>query len=103
MKAVFQRKPCTIKNLIGYRAGEGSQYTIEEVVELEPEIFEDFAYGLLDDQDFIKNRTELMYRDGNGVWHCILVRAKGRKDGILVESEGYEYARYAAYYPGELN
>jgi len=38
--------------------------------------------------------------DKNGVRHCILVKVSGENDGILVESEGYEYARYAAYLKG---
>jgi hypothetical protein len=45
-----------------------------------------------------------MYIDTNGVYHCIYVKGEGAKDGILIESEGYSYARYAAYYsePGLL-
>jgi hypothetical protein len=31
--------------------------------------------------------------------HCLLVTGESREDGILVESEGYDYARYAAHVP----
>ena len=30
-------------------------------------------------------------------FRCLLVTARRRQDGILVDSEGYTYARYAAY------
>ena len=101
MKAHFVRKACTIKDLKGYDTERASQYAIEEVVGLEPEEFESFADNLLDDFDFIAKRVNKMYMDADKVWHCILIKAKGAKDGILTESEGYDYARYSAYYPGE--
>lgn len=31
-----------------------------------------------------------------GRWHCIKVTAPGSKISILVESEGYDYARYTS-------
>ena len=35
----------------------------------------------------------------DGVWHCLLVTGEGMEDGVLVESEGSSYARYAAFVP----
>ena len=32
-------------------------------------------------------------------WHCLLVKGENSKDGILVDMEGYHYARYAAFVP----
>ena len=40
-----------------------------------------------------------MYQDDDDVVHCILVIGENRTDGILVESEGYGYTRYASYIP----
>ena len=37
--------------------------------------------------------------DQEGIYHCLLVTGEGRRDGVLVESEGYRYARYASYVP----
>ncbi len=42
---------------------------------------------------------ELAGRDPRGVAHCLLVSARNRGDGILVDCQGYNYARYAAYVP----
>ena len=36
----------------------------------------------------------------NGVCHCLLVLGKDCSDGVLIESEGYHYARYASFMPG---
>ena len=35
----------------------------------------------------------------NGEYHCLLIYDKEQGDGLLVESEGYEYLRYAQYVP----
>lgn len=42
---------------------------------------------------------DLMCQDKEGVYHCLLVTGEGRRDGVLVEAEGYDYARYASYVP----
>ncbi len=36
----------------------------------------------------------------DGVLHCLLALGEGSNDGVLIEAEGYDYARYAAYIPG---
>ena len=70
---------------------------VKKVVTLEIEKFRKFEYGLLDDYDFIKENKEHMFIDENGVWNAILVTANEIDYGILVQSEGYDYARYAAF------
>jgi len=99
VKAHFVRKANTIDDLKGYEKESDSQYAIEEEVELEPEEFKVFSENLLADHDFIAKRVDKMFMDADKVWHCILVKARGTDEGILVESEGYDYARYSAYYP----
>lgn len=37
--------------------------------------------------------------DAEGRYHCLLVTGEGRRDGILVNSEGADYARYSAFIP----
>ncbi len=36
----------------------------------------------------------------DGVLHCLLALGQGSNDGVLIESEGYNFPRYAAYVPG---
>ena len=47
--------------------------------------------------EFISDNIDLMYVDDNKVWHCLLVHNKTSHRGILVEADGYDYARYSAY------
>jgi len=74
-----------------------NEVKIEKVVTLQINEFRKFEDRLLDNYDFIAENKELMYIDEDDVWHAILITAKEVDYGILVESEGYDYARYAAY------
>ena len=57
-----------------------------------------FQADLLADAPFIAARTRLTgYNENTGCFRCLLVTTRRRRDGILVDSEGYTYARYAAY------
>lgn len=96
MKACFIRKACTLNELKEI-TGEGSEYVIEKTIELEPAAYKEFSGDLLEKRKFIKENISLMYVDREDVWHCVLVKARGGRDGILVQAEGSSYARYAAY------
>jgi hypothetical protein len=74
---------------------------VEKVIEIDVDVFKSFEQFLLLDYDFIKDNVDFMYVDKNEVWHCIFITYSGSDYGILVESEGYHYARYSAY--KELN
>lgn len=73
-----------------------SVYTARRIP-LEISDFRKFEDRLLDNYEFISVNKELMYVDEDGVWHAILVTAKEVDYGIVVQSEGYDYARYAAF------
>ena len=68
---------------------------VVKVVELTEKQFRHFSTHLLDDMPFIIENRNLM-REVDGVYHCLFVCAKNHRGGILVESDGYYYARYAA-------
>lgn len=72
---------------------------IEAVEELSLCQFYDFRNHLYDNREFIEAHKDLMYQDREGVNHCLLVLGEGETDGILVESEGSQYARYSALLP----
>ena len=73
---------------------------IEKIVELPEAEYTYFKSAPLRDMPLIAENTDLMYRDENGVFHCLLVLGEGTSDGILIESEGYNYARYSSFMPG---
>ena len=72
---------------------------IAAVVELERQEFRYFKKHLLEEYDFIANHAQEMKCGPDGVHHCLLVLGEGENDGILVDSEGANYARYSASFP----
>lgn len=72
---------------------------IEKVVELSYEKFCGLKIAPLRDQPFIAENKGCMFSK-DGVMHCLLALGKGSRDGVLIEAEGYNYPRYAAYVPG---
>ena len=75
------------------------QAKVEKTIRLADRDFEDFLQNPMDYQEFIKENVDLMHKDETGVYHCLLVTGEGHRDGVLVEAEGYGYARYASYVP----
>ena len=88
-RAIFRRKEACF---------EPSECEIEKVIHLSDSDFARFQQTLLDNYDFLRENVDLM-RVEDGVTHCLLVVGETFEDGILVNSEGSDYARYAAYFP----
>jgi len=93
MKASFIRKTTT------YDLIPEDEFVIEKEIIIDAELFDTFVDKPLDDYEFIKDNLDRMYCDKEGVMHCIIVTSKEHDFGVLIESEGYHYARYAAYMP----
>lgn len=89
-KANFQYKPSSFQL---------DDCQVEKIVELSHEDFCRLKIAPLEDQPFIAENTDCMFSE-DGVLHCLLALDKEGSDGVLIESEGYNYPRYAAYVPG---
>ena len=72
---------------------------VDKKVCLPADEFEEFLKNPLEDMPCIVENVDLMQEDQEGIYHCLLITGEGRRDGVLVESEGYRYARYASYVP----
>ena len=73
-------------------------FTVVREIILPESKYRRFQADLLAEAPFIAARTQLTgYSEKFGRFRCLLVTARRRQDGILVDSEGYTYARYAAY------
>ena len=71
---------------------------VEKVVELSTAEFDQFCRSMLENYPFIREaRASLHYDDG--MRHGFLVLGVGRNDGILVDTQGADYARYSAFIP----
>lgn len=69
------------------------------VVELSQAEFYDFQFNPLTDRSFIKDRLPDLVTDEFHAIPCLLILGEGIDDGILVDPQGYDYARYTAYIP----
>lgn len=77
--------------------GESATYIIEVVIKLPTATFEAFRHNLLERQSCIADNVDLMYIDEAGTWHCIAIVAPDTTEQAnLVQSSGYDYARYTA-------
>jgi uncharacterized protein with HEPN domain len=71
----------------------------DKVVELSATEFDDLVKRPLVDRAWIAENREVMYHGEDG-YHCLLALGEGYSDGVLIEAEGYNYPRKAAYIPG---
>ena len=90
MNAPFRRKDSEIETEPCY---------VETAITLSQYDFNYFKTHLLEDQEFIKNNIDKMGYSQDGTRHCILVLSEGSNDGVLVDSQGSNYARYIAFMP----
>lgn len=79
----FRTKSCLVEKAIAVSHGE----------------FEYLKSHPLRENDLIAEHSEMMFCDCDEVYHCLLIYDKENGDGLLIESEGASYARYAQYIP----
>ena len=88
--AIFERKVSVI---------DPKPCTIEAIYEMDNEAFEYFCDSLMENHSFISDLNKYMYVDSAGVIHGLLALNIESGDGILIDSQGYDYARYTAFMP----
>ena len=77
---------------------KASPFVVVREIILSEGKYRSFQKNLLEYAPFIAARTDLTgYNSQTGCFRCLLVTTRNRRDGILVNSEGSSYARYAAY------
>ena len=91
-----------IRKATDYELIPQDEFVIEKTIVIKPRLFDAFINAPLDDYDFIQENVDLMWCDTKDVYHCIYITSDEHDFGILVESEGYGYARYSAYLPKAL-
>ena len=69
---------------------------VEEVVPIPDSYFLEMTTYPCRDNPYITLHKDSMYADSEAM-HCVLFIAEKQGDGFLVESEGYDYARYSQY------
>ena len=97
--AVFGRKMTNIDELRDYTEDyiqEQEKFTVIKEIELTQSGFKSFCKGFLRDNDIIDAYREKMRCDDELGRICLFIYCKEQDEGVLVESEGYAYARYTA-------
>lgn len=71
---------------------------IEKIIQLKDSDFEYFSKHLLEKYRFIASNIDNMF-DEKDCRHVLLVTGEHQPHGILVQSAGYDYARYMSWMP----
>ena len=71
---------------------------VEKWIPLSHWSFEQIKQDPLHDLEAVKAYRDIMFCD-NEANHCIMLLDDFGSDGILVESEGYDYPRYSCFVP----
>ena len=100
-KATFIRGARTIDELreMTKKAGDVTKanYEVVGAAVLAPETYAAFCRDMAGRQRFLQEMPMRTGIDENGAWKCLYVTRPGHENkGILVNTEGYDYARYAA-------
>ena len=77
---------------------EGEACSVDKVIELPAQRFKQFSRALLADYDFIAENKNAIRHDEDAR-HCLLILDAEGTDGFLIDSQGYNYARYSAFVP----
>lgn len=82
------------------KESEFKTYTcmVEKAVPVPTEEFERLKHAPMCNNHLISENLNSMWY-GNGVHHCLLIYDKQQGDGLLIESEGAPYVRYAQFIP----
>ena len=72
---------------------------VEKAIAVSHAEFDDLKRRPLQDNDLIVENTDIMYRDSDDIYHCLMIYDEEQGDGLLIEAEGSSYARYAQYIP----
>ena len=93
--ARFFRKPCQVEDLQnGTPLIKPAPFRVVRVIILPEDRYRRFQRDLMADAPFIAARTQLTgYDQRTGCFQCLLVTTRRRKDGLLVNSEGYPYVK----------
>ena len=85
-----------LRNRLDEGLGVEKQYFIERSVVLKHHYFMHFRDNLSGENDIVKMHRDDMFVDDNGVWHVLMFCCDISDIMILVNSEGFKYARYCA-------
>ena len=95
--AYFVERPRRLEDLmVPHLVEKERPYQIITEIQLPAIDYENFVTDMLADRQFIEDHGRRC-KQGE-VWSCLLVRRKGKADGVLVMPEDGGFVGWAAYY-----
>mgnify|MGYP006865369556 CR=1 FL=1 len=94
----FFFKASHAQELMEEKPAQTIRVEVVKVIQLSAQQFQNFSANLLRDMPFLIANKRLTGYD-KGVTRCLLVTTRRNRDGILVDCQGFDYARYSAYVP----
>lgn len=96
----FYFKASHAQELMEDKTVQPIQVEVVKTLQLTGKQFRDFSANLLRDMPFLIPNKNLTGYD-KGVTRCLLVTTRSRRDGILVDCQGFNFARYSCYVPSK--
>ena len=96
IKGCFFFKASHDQELMEEKPAQTIHVEVVKVIQLSAQQFQHFSANLLRDMPFLIANKHLTGYD-KGVTHCLLVTTRRNRDGILVDCQGYNFARYSCY------
>ena len=96
----FYFKASHAQELMEDKTMQPIQVEVVKILQLTGQQFREFSANLLRDMPFLIPNKNLTGYD-KGVTRCLLVTTRSRRDGILVDCQGYNFARYSCYVPSK--
>ena len=94
----FHFKASHAQELMENKTAQPIRVEVVKVIQLNGQQYRDFSANLLRDMPFLIPNKHLTGYD-KGVTRCLLVTTRSRKDGILADCQGFNFARYSCYVP----
>lgn len=94
----FHFKANQLRDLQNTAEDKPIRVEVVKVIALTQAQYQHFFSHPLEDMPFISANRELM-GGSDGVTRCLLVTTRNIRGGLLIDSQGYDYARYAADLP----
>ena len=79
-----------------------TECVVERIITIPQRAFEQIQERPMQDSPCIANNKQYMWNEGDTA-HCVLFLSHDTEDGILVQCEGYDYARRSQYIPDAKN
>lgn len=93
----FCRKPRCLDDLLEERRRGPVRVQVEQIIQLTYEQYQHFLSHIWEDMPFFEAHKRSTDCDSKGVSRCLLVTARNIR--VLVDCQGYSFARYAADLP----